>query len=225
MRTHFDKQLDKLNDELIEMGSMIEKAIEHTIKALVTQDIDLANYVIESDEQVNRQERDIESLCLKLLLQQQPVARDLRQISSALKMITDLSRIGEQAGNIAEILGKAEFGRDYDTTLLQQMATAAKKMVSTSLDAFVKGDLRLAQQVERDDDVVDELFSRAKKELIQVIRSTQDSGEQAIDYLMIAKYFEKIGDHAVNISQWVLFMITGAHEEDTVHDLLRGGRS
>ena len=123
------------------------------------------------------------------------------------------------------ILGKAEFGRDYDTTLLQQMATAAKKMVSTSLDAFVKGDLRLAQQVERDDDVVDELFSRAKKELIQVIRSTQDSGEQAIDYLMIAKYFEKIGDHAVNISQWVLFMITGAHEEDTVHDLLRGGRS
>ena len=123
------------------------------------------------------------------------------------------------------ILGKAEFGRDYDTTLLQQMATAAKKMVSTSLDAFVKGDLRLAQQVERDDDVVDELFSRAKKELIQVISSTQDSGEQAIDYLMIAKYFEKIGDHAVNISQWVLFMITGAHEEDTVHDLLRGGRS
>ena len=145
--------------------------------------------------------------------------------AAALKMITDLSRIGEQAGNIAEILGKAEFGRDYDTTLLQQMATAAKKMVSTSLDAFVKGDLRLAQQVERDDDVVDELFSRAKKELIQVIRSTQDSGEQAIDYLMIAKYFEKIGDHAVNISQWVLFMITGAHEEDTVHDLLRGGRS
>ena len=146
-------------------------------------------------------------------MKQQPVASDLRQISAALKMITDLSRIGEQAGNIAEILGKAEFGRDYDTTLLQQMATAAKKMVSTSLDAFVKGDLRLAQQVERDDDVVDELFSRAKKELIQVIRSTQ------------AKYFEKIGDHAVNISQWVLFMITGAHEEDTVHDLLRGGRS
>ena len=225
MKIRMDRQLAQLNRELTEMGALCEDAIAAAGKALMEDDRELAKKVAPIERDIDRKERAIETLCLNLLLKQQPVASDLRQISAALKMITDLSRIGEQAGNIAEILGKAEFGRDYDTTLLQQMATAAKKMVSTSLDAFVKGDLRLAQQVERDDDVVDELFSRAKKELIQVIRSTQDSGEQAIDYLMIAKYFEKIGDHAVNISQWVLFMITGAHEEDTVHDLLRGGRS
>ena len=225
MRDAFLKQLEELHKMLAEMGLLCEKMIDGTYEALMHMDREQAAKILQDDANVDLKERDIESKCLKLLLEQQPVASDLRKISSALKMITDLERIGDQAGNIAEILGKAEFGRDYDTTLLQQMATAAKKMVSTSLDAFVKGDLRLAQQVERDDDVVDELFSRAKKELIQVIRSTQDSGEQAIDYLMIAKYFEKIGDHAVNISQWVLFMITGAHEEDTVHDLLRGGRS
>ena len=225
MRNRFDRQLTELNQDMIQMGHMIGQAIGTAISALNNRDKEQAEKVIDYDDEINEEERIIENLCLKLLLQQQPVARDLRQISASLKMITDLSRIGEQSGNIAEILGKASFGRDYDTTLLQQMAAAAKKMVSTSLDALVKGDLRLAQQVERDDDVVDELFSKAKKELIQIIRSTQDSGEQAIDYLMIAKYFEKIGDHAVNISQWVLFMITGAHEEDTVHDLLRGGRS
>lgn len=225
VRSRFAAQMELLNTELIVMGTLCENALEHVMQALQEDNDALNREIIILGKRTEEKEREVENICINLLLKQQPVASDLRQISAALKMITDLSRIGEQAGNIAEILGKAEFGRDYDTTLLQQMATAAKKMVSTSLDAFVKGDLRLAQQVERDDDVVDELFSRAKKELIQVIRSTRDSGEQAIDYLMIAKYFEKIGDHAVNISQWVLFMITGAHEEDTVHDLLRGGRS
>ena len=221
VRSRFAAQMELLNTELIVMGTLCENALEHVMQALQEDNDALNREIIILGKRTEEKEREVENICINLLLKQQPVASDLRQISAALKMITDLSRIGEQAGNIAEILGKAEFGRDYDTTLLQQMATAAKKMVSTSLDAFVKGDLRLAQQVERDDDVVDELFSRAKKELIQVIRSTQDSGEQAIDYLMIAKYFEKIGDHAVNISQWVLFMITGAHEEDTVHELIR----
>ena len=218
VRSRFAAQMELLNTELIVMGTLCENALEHVMQALQEDNDALNREIVILGKRTEEKEREVENICINLLLKQQPVASDLRQISAALKMITDLSRIGEQAGNIAEILGKAEFGRDYDTT-------AAKKMVSTSLDAFVKGDLRLAQQVERDDDVVDELFSKAKKELIQVIRSTQDSGEQAIDYLMIAKYFEKIGDHAVNISQWVLFMITGAHEEDTVHDLLRGGRS
>ena len=200
VRSRFAAQMELLNTELIVMGTLCENALEHVIQALQEHNDALNREIIILGKRTEEKEREVENICINLLLKQQPVASDLRQISAALKMITD-------------------------TTLLQQMATAAKKMVSTSLDAFVKGDLRLAQQVERDDDVVDELFSRAKKELIQVIRSTQDSGEQAIDYLMIAKYFEKIGDHAVNISQWVLFMITGAHEEDTVHDLLRGGRS
>ena len=159
------------------------------------------------------------------MLKQQPVASDLRQISSALKIVTDMRRIGEVAGNIAEILSQDTLRMDYDTSILKQMAAVTKKMVSNTLDAFVKNDIRTAQQVERDDDQVDELFAQAKRELIQIIRNSQDSGEQAIDYLMIAKYFEKVGDHAVNISQWVLFMITGTLEEDKVHDILRGGRS
>ena len=159
------------------------------------------------------------------MLKQQPVASDLRQISSALKIVTDMRRIGEVAGNIAEILSQDTIRMDYDTSILKQMAAVTKKMVSNTLDAFVKNDIRTAQQVERDDDQVDELFAQAKRELIQIIRNSQDSGEQAIDYLMIAKYFEKVGDHAVNISQWVLFMITGTLEEDKVHDILRGGRS
>ena len=168
-------------------------------------------------------------------MKQQPVASDLRQISSALKMVTDMRRIGEVAGNIAEILSQDNLRMDYDTSILKKMAAATKKMVSNTLDAFVmvsntldafvKSDIRTAQQVERDDDQVDELFAQSKHELIQIIRNSQDSGEQAIDYLMIAKYFEKIGDHAVNISQWVLFMITGTLEEDSIHDILRGGRS
>ena len=210
VRSRFAAQMELLNTELIVMGTLCENALEHVMQALQEDNDALNREIIILGKRTEEKEREVENICINLLLKQQPVASDLRQISAALKMITDLSRIGEQAGNIAEILGKAEFGRDYDTTLLQQMAT--KMMGSTSLGAFVKGGLRLAQQVERDDDVVDELFSRAKKELIQVIRSTQDSGEQAIDYLMIAKYFERIGDHASNIAEWVEFAITGEYK-------------
>lgn len=225
MRIRFDEQLEQLNEEMINMGNMIEASIGNAVKALMKQDEELAKKTMAGDEKIDRTERKIEDLCLRLLLQQQPVARDLRNISSALKMVTDMRRIGEVAGNIAEILNQDNLRMDYDTSILKKMAAATKKMVSNTLDAFVKSDIRTAQQVERDDDQVDELFAQSKHELIQIIRNSQDSGEQAIDYLMIAKYFEKIGDHAVNISQWVLFMITGTLEEDSIHDILRGGRS
>lgn len=214
MRTHFDKQLNKLNDELIEMGSMIEKAIEHTIKALVTQDIDLAKYVIDSDEQINRQERDIESLCLKLLLQQQPVARDLRQISSALKMITDMERIGDHASDISEIivtLLKREESYIKHLDHIQSMAKETSVMLVGSVDAFVNRNQLQAADVIEKDDVVDDLFRKVQSELVQLIHEDPNCGEQATDLLMIAKYFERIGDHATNISEWVIFSLTGEH--------------
>lgn len=214
MRTHFDKQLNKLNDELIEMGSMIEKAIEHTIKALVTQDIDLAKYVIDSDEQINRQERDIESLCLKLLLQQQPVARDLRQISSALKMITDMERIGDHASDISEIivtLLKREESYIKHLDHIQSMAKETSVMLVGSVDAFVNRNQLQAAAVIEKDDVVDDLFRKVQSELVQLIHEDPNCGEQATDLLMIAKYFERIGDHATNISEWVIFSLTGEH--------------
>ena len=214
MRTHFDKELNKLNDELIEMGSMIEKAIEHTIKALVTQDIDLAKYVIDSDEQINRQERDIESLCLKLLLQQQPVARDLRQISSALKMITDMERIGDHASDISEIivtLLKREESYIKHLDHIQSMAKETSVMLVGSVDAFVNRNQLQAAAVIEKDDVVDDLFRKVQSELVQLIHEDPNCGEQATDLLMIAKYFERIGDHATNISEWVIFSLTGEH--------------
>ena len=209
MRTHFDKQLNKLNGELIEMGSMIEKAIEHTIKALVTQDIDLAKYVIDSDEQINRQERDIESLC-----QQQPVARDLRQISSALKMITDMERIGDHAADISEIIvALLKKNQPYIKHLdhIQSMAKETSVMLVGSVDAFVNRNQLQAAAVIEKDDVVDDLFRQVQTELVQLIHKDPDCGEQASDLLMIAKYFERIGDHATNISEWVIFSLTGEH--------------
>ena len=205
------------------MGTLCENALEKVANALDNPTDEVSRDIIILSKKTEEKERELENICINLLLKQQPVASDLRQISSALKIVTDMRRIGEVAGNIAEILSQDTIRMDYDTSILKQMAAVTKKMVSNTLDAFVKNDIRTAQQVERDDDQVDELFAQSKRELIQIIRNSQDSGEQAIDYLMIAKYFEKVGD--VNISQWVLFMITGTLEEDKVHDILRGGRS
>ena len=213
VRSRFMAQMEQLNTELIVMGTLCENALEKVANALDNPTDEVSRDIIILSKKTEEKERELENICINLLLKQQPVASDLRQISSALKIVTDMRRIGEVAG------------MDYDTSILKQMAAVTKKMVSNTLDAFVKNDIRTAQQVERDDDQVDELFAQAKRELIQIIRNSQDSGEQAIDYLMIAKYFEKVGDHAVNISQWVLFMITGTLEEDKVHDILRGGRS
>ncbi len=225
VRSRFMAQMEQLNTELIVMGTLCENALEKVANALDNPTDEVSRDIIILSKKTEEKERELENICINLLLKQQPVASDLRQISSALKIVTDMRRIGEVAGNIAEILSQDTIRMDYDTSILKQMASVTKKMVSNTLDAFVKNDIRTAQQVERDDDQVDELFAQAKRELIQIIRNSQDSGEQAIDYLMIAKYFEKVGDHAVNISQWVLFMITGTLEEDKVHDILRGGRS
>lgn len=213
MRNRFDRQLVTLNDELIEMGSMIEKAIETAVKALVNQDVDLARYAIEADDEIDRQEGIIENLCLKLLLQQQPVAKDLRLISAALKMITDMERIGDHASDISEItIALSEQPYIKKLEHIQQMAKETMLMLVGSIEAFVSKDLNKANEVIHQDDVVDELFEAVKAELIQMIHDNADKGEQAADLLMVAKYLERIGDHATNISEWVIFSITGEHK-------------
>ena len=215
MRNRFDRQLVQLNNELIEMGGMIEKAISDTVKALVNQDIELASNVIEYDEEIDHQEREIEQLCLKLLLQQQPVAKDLRLISAALKMITDMERIGDHATDISEItieLSKESYIKKLDH--IQQMAKETMVMLVQSVEAFVNKDMDKARAVIAHDDVVDDLFNKVKAELIAMIHEDVNVGEQASDLLMAAKYFERIGDHATNISEWVIFSITGQHPDD-----------
>ena len=215
MRNRFDRQLVQLNNELIEMGGMIEKAISDTVKALVNQDIELASNVIEYDEEIDHHEREFEQLCLKLLLQQQPVAKDLRLISAALKMITDMERIGDHATDISEItieLSKESYIKKLDH--IQQMAKETMVMLVQSVEAFVNKDMDKARAVIVHDDVVDDLFNKVKAELIAMIHEDVNAGEQASDLLMAAKYFERIGDHATNISEWVIFSITGQHPDD-----------
>lgn len=215
MRNRFDRQLCTLNDELIEMGSMIEKAIETAVKALVNQDVELARTAIEADEDIDRQERVIENLCLKLLLQQQPVAKDLRLISAALKMITDMERIGDHATDISEItiaLSKQPYIKKLEH--IQQMAKETMVMLVGSIEAFVNKDLKKAGMVIKQDDIVDDLFEAVRAELIQMIHENAEMGEQAADLLMVAKYLERIGDHATNISEWVIFSITGEHKSN-----------
>lgn len=212
MRSRFDHDLEKLNSELIEMGNLIESSIEAAVTALKTKNVQLANRVVEGDKEVNAMEREIEDLCLKLILQQQPVARDLRMISAALKMITDMERIGDQASDISEItirLSNEKYLKEL--VHIPQMADATIKMVRDSIDAFVKRDIALAESVIKYDDVVDNLFDVVKTELIGYIRNSTDSSEQAIDFMMIAKYFERIGDHAQNIAEWVYYAIKGDH--------------
>lgn len=213
MRVKFSEQLDLLNNNLIEMGSFIEHAISMAVKALIEQDVELARQVIAFDDEIDAKEKEIESLCLKLLLQQQPVAKDLRLISAALKMITDMERIGDQSADISEItilLADKQYIKKLEH--IPQMAEATIIMVNNALDAFVKKDLELAHQVIRADDVVDDLFDMVKDELIALILKDKQNGEQAIDLIMIAKYFERIGDHAVNIAEWVVFSLTGKNK-------------
>ena len=213
MRNRFDRQLQVLNDELIEMGSLIEQAIEMACSALVRQDVEKAQKAISFDEEIDHQERDIESLCMKLLLQQQPVAKDLRLISAALKMITDMERIGDHASDISEItIALADQPYIKKLEHIQQMAKETMIMLVGSIEAFVDKDLEKANEVIKRDDVVDDLFDKVKKELIQMIHENADKGEQAADLLMVAKYMERIGDHATNISEWVIFSITGEHK-------------
>ena len=217
MRNRFDRQLLELNNELIQMGGLIEQAIEMGISALIKQDVEKAKQAMEFDEEVDHQEREIESLCMKLLLQQQPVARDLRLISAALKMITDMERIGDHAADISEMTilmsGSKYEGNQSSIDLIKDMAKETTDMVIKSVDAFVKKDLELAHWVIGRDDVVDDLFAAYRRQMIDKINENVKNGEQATDMLMVAKYFECIGDHATNIAEWVIYSITGEHDD------------
>ena len=214
MRSRFDEQLQQLRHELIEMGALCERVIALSVKALEAGDTRLAASVAPVDAEIDQKERTIESLCLRLLLQQQPVARDLRQISAALKMITDMERIGDQAADIAEIIPFFLSHNTFDCTLVCRMAQQASSMVTQSVDAFVRRDVYLARSVAGQDDLVDEDFTAVKQALIAAIAREPGQGEVALDLLMIAKYFERIGDHAVNLSEWVEFSVTGVHKHD-----------
>ena len=217
MRNRFERQLLELNNELIQMGSMIERAIEMGISALVRQDVEKAKKAIAYDEEIDEQEKTVESLCMKLLLQQQPVAKDLRLISAALKMITDMERIGDHAADISEmtiLMSDATYERSaINIDLVESMPKETTDMVIKCVDAFVNKDLDLARTVIAQDDVVDDLFADFKQQLIKKINENVKNGEQATDMLMVAKYFERIGDHATNIAEWVIYSITGEHEK------------
>ena len=214
MRSRFDEQLAILNRELIEMGALCEEAIALAAKALTDKDKTMAAKVAAMDAEIDQKERNIESMCLKLLLQQQPVARDLRQISAALKMITDMERIGDQAEDISEIVITLDGQYAENSALLKGMAESAIQMVTESVDAYVKRDTALAHKVIEMDDIVDDYFDQVKAELISKIAGEPADGEYALDLLMIAKYLERIGDHAVNIAEWVIFSVTGRHGEE-----------
>ena len=212
MRSKFDEQLETLNENLIIMGALCEDAITISVNALEKGDVAEAEKVSDISLQIEHKEREIESLCMKLLLQQQPVARDLRVVSSALKMITDMERIGHQSADIAEIITMANVSASDDTLYIRDMASSVIKMVTDSIDAFVNKDAKAAKAVIIYDDVVDDYFNKVKSMLIAKFASSENNAEYALDLLMIAKYFERIGDHAVNIAEWVLFSITGSRE-------------
>ena len=213
MRNRFDEQLSQLNTELITMGALCEEAISGAAKYLIDNDSALKEKVIDTDQQIDRKERDIENLCLRLILHQQPVATDLRLISAALKMISDMERIGDQASDIAEIVKFVNKTNLRENVHIGDMARATIKMVTDSIDSFVKRDMDIAQSVILHDDTVDNLFLRIKGELISAIKDGTGDAEALIDLLMIAKYFERIGDHAENIAEWVIYSITGKHAE------------
>ena len=213
MRNRFEQQLDTLHRELIAMGTLCEEAISAGIKVLLTGDGNMTERAIACEKEIDQAERDIEALCMKLLLQQQPVARDLRAISSALKMISDMERIGDQAADIAEITAHMNSAALPGTAHIAEMANAAAKMVTDSVTSFVKKDLNMALGVIQYDDVVDASFLAVREELIILLRSGSNAAE-ALDLLMIAKYLERIGDHAVNVAQWVIYSITGEYRNE-----------
>ncbi|MBE6988405.1 MAG: phosphate signaling complex protein PhoU [Clostridia bacterium] len=217
MRNRFDEQLEMLNRSLIEMGAGIEESIAITTKALTEQNTELARRAIEMEGEIDRLEKEIEAMCLKLLLQQHPVASDLRNISAALKMITDMERIGDQCEDIAEIaiiLANDTYIKKLEH--IPMMAEAAVKMVTKAVNAYVNRDVEMARSIEKDDDYVDELFDIIKLDLMKLIRDGIENSLQAMDLLMVAKYYERIADHAVNIAEWVVFSMTGEHKSQKI---------
>lgn len=212
MRNRFDEQLEVLHVELITMGALCEDAISLSVEALLSNNRELLPRVFAADEKIDQKEREIEQLCMKLLLQQQPVASDLRTVSSALKMISDMERIGDQASDIAEICSTVNLEKSLAQVHIKEMAAATIKMVTDSVESFVKKDLEMAHGVINYDDVVDDLFDKVKHEIISMITSEQS--EPCIDLLLVAKYLERIGDHAENIAEWVEYSITGVHSDE-----------
>ncbi len=213
MRTKFDKQLHMLNQELLHMGTMIEESIQQAIEALVNQDVELAKKIMKMDDEIDREEKKIENLCFTLLLQQQPVASDLRVISAALKMITDMERIGDHAADISEmtiVLSKNPYRKKLDD--INRMASETVLMLIHSIEAYVEKSMEKASAVIANDDVVDGLFDEVKKDIIEQIQKEPENGEQSADLLMVAKYFERIGDHATNIAEWVIFSLDDKKE-------------
>ena len=213
-RKYYEMELQKLNASLLEMGEMIRMAIGGAVTALLEFDHDKAREIIAYDEQIDRQNREIEQQCYTLLLSQQPVAGDLRMVSAALKMTTDMERIGDHAADISEIELMLENLPTLSCAPIRQMATETSVMLLKSLEAFAQRDEEKANWVIDRDDVVDDLFDTVKSELIEAIRQNADNGEAATDLLMAAKYFERIGDHATNIAQWAIFSITGEMPKD-----------
>ena len=211
MRDRFNEQLELLHVEMIRMGALCEDAISAAAETLLKGDKALAEAAMEAEREIDQKERDVETMCLKLLLQQQPVAKDLREISAALKMISDLERIGDQAADIAELAAYITLPDGSGRLHIGDMARAVIAMVTDSVDSFVKKDVALARQVCEADDVVDALFTQVKQELIALISVDPAYGEMGLDLLMVAKYFERIGDHATNVAEWVEFSLTGVH--------------
>ena len=215
MRNRFDQQLEKLNVELVTMGALCEDALTYAIRALFDRESDMAERAEDAEKQIDQMERDIESICMRLLLQQQPVARDLRVISSALKMIGDMERIGDQAADIAEIVKYLKEDEVPNLGHLREMSDFAAGMVTASINSFVRQDLDLARKVILDDDVVGGYFEKVKEALIGLIAEGDRDGAFLLDILMIAKYIERVGDHATNIAEWVVYSITGEHPEES----------
>ncbi|MBQ7862028.1 MAG: phosphate signaling complex protein PhoU [Clostridia bacterium] len=212
MRSRFDEQLILLNKKMTQMGALCEELIAFVAKALLNGDIEGAREVKSRGQEIDHMEREIEAICLRLLLQQQPVAKDLRVVSAALKMITDMERIGDQAEDIADIIPVLNGRTGAEFVDLKLMAEATCKMVTDSIDAYVRQDVKLARMVLEHDDIVDDAFRKMKDTLIKMITDNNADGEYAVDLLMIAKYFERIGDHATNIAEWVGFSVTGIHK-------------
>ena len=213
MRSKFDEQLQVLNREMIEMGQKIVKSIARSIEALTDKNVDLAQRIMESDIEIDRYQKKIEGICFDLLIQQQPVARDLRTVTAAMKMVTDMERIGDHAADIAEMtILMGENSRIDQYSHIKKMSSETMLMLNHSIEAYVEKNIEKAKEVIEHDDVVDELFSEAKKDIISLILNNPKEGEEATDLLMVAKYFERIGDHATNIAEWVIFSLNNGEQ-------------
>ncbi len=217
MRSKFDEQLLELNKEMIEMGNKIIQSIKNAIEALVARDENMAKAIMESDAEVDHLQKKIEGICFNLLIQQQPVARDLRTVTAAMKMVTDMERIGDHAADISEmtiLMGQNSQIDKFEH--ISQMATETMIMLNHSIEAYVEKNVIKAKEVIEHDDIVDDLFVEAKKDVIELILNSPSEGEGATDILMIAKYFERIGDHATNIAEWVIYSLKQKEDEDEV---------